>query len=197
MATQAAHAERLADPFGMSERLAHNWSWLLLRGVLAVMFGILTWLMPAVALGSLVMVFAIYMLADGILAIVSAVRAAKAHERWGWLILEGLLNIAAGLFALLVPGLAALTIVILIAAWAVITGVALLVASFRLHMTHGRLLMAFAGVLSAAWGVLLLLAPIAGALVLTLWIGAYALAFGGLMIFLALRLRKHRRSDVG
>ncbi|MET1756636.1 HdeD family acid-resistance protein [Novosphingobium sp. RD2P27] len=197
MATQAAYADRLAEPFGMSERLAHNWAWLMLRGVLAVIFGIITWLMPAVALGSLVMVFAIYMLADGVLAIVAAVRAAKAHERWGWLIFEGVLNIAAGLFALLVPGLAVLTLVLLIAAWAVITGVALLVASFRLHMTHGRLLMAFAGVLSAAWGVLLLLAPIAGALVLTLWIGAYAVAFGGLMVFLALRLRKQRQSVAG
>ncbi|MEW9855387.1 HdeD family acid-resistance protein [Novosphingobium sp. M1R2S20] len=190
MASQPVGTRSFAAGFGMSERLAQNWGWLLLRGVLAVLFGILTWLMPGVALGSLVIVFAIYMLVDGVLAIISAVRAAKAHERWGWLILEGLFGLAAGAFALLIPGIAVLTFVILIAAWAIITGAALLVASFRLHMSHGRLLMAVAGVVSMVWGVLLLLAPIAGALVLTLWIGAYALVFGAMMVFLALRLRK-------
>jgi uncharacterized membrane protein HdeD (DUF308 family) len=176
----------------MSALLARNWWALLLRGLIAVALGALTLLMPAVSLASLVLLFAIYMLADGVLGIVAAVRAARRHERWGWLILEGLLDIGAGVVALVWPGLTVLVFVVLVAAWAVVTGASMTIAAFRLTRAGARWLMAVAGVLSIIWGVLLAVWPIGGALVLTLWIGAYALVFGVTLIVLALRLRRHR-----
>ena len=176
----------------MSACLARNWWAVLLRGLLAIVLGVLTLALPAVSLASVVLLFAVYMLADGVLGIVSAIRAARRHERWGWLVLEGLLDIAAGVAALVWPGLTIIVFVALVAAWAIITGIALLGATFRLTAQHGRWLMGLAGVLSVIWGILLIIAPIGGALVLMLWIGAYALVFGITLVVLAFRLRARR-----
>jgi uncharacterized membrane protein HdeD (DUF308 family) len=176
----------------MSACLARNWWAVLLRGLLAIVLGVLTVALPAVSLASLVLLFAVYMLADGVLGIVSAIRAARRHERWGWLVLEGLLDLAAGIAALVWPGLTIIVFVVLVAIWAIVTGVALLGATFRLNRQHGRWLMGLAGVLSLVWGILLIVAPIGGALVLMLWIGAYALVFGITLVVLAFRLRARR-----
>ncbi len=178
----------------MSACLARNWWAVLLRGLVAVALGILTLWMPAVSLASLVLVFAAYMLADGVLGIVAAVRAARRHERWGWLVLEGLLDIGAGVAALAWPGLTVIVFVALVAAWAIVSGGVMFLAAFRFNRRDGRWLMGLAGVLSVAWGVLLAFAPVSGALVLTLWIGAYALLFGITLIVLSLRLRSQRRA---
>lgn len=185
-------AELVAEQ--MSACLARNWWAVLLRGLLAIVLGILTLLMPGVSLASLILVFAAYMLADGVLGIVAAVRAARRHERWGWLVLEGLLDIGAGIAALVWPGLTIIVFVALVAAWAIVSGGAMALAALKLGKRHGRWLMGLAGVLSIIWGVLLAFAPITGALVLTLWIGAYALVFGITLIILSLRLRKQRRA---
>ena len=134
------------------------------------------------------------MLADGVLGIVAAVRAARRHERWSWLVLEGLLDIGAGIAALAWPGLTIIVFVALVAAWAIVSGGAMALAALKLGKRHGRWLMGLAGVLSIIWGVLLAFAPITGALVLTLWIGAYALVFGITLIILSLRLRSQRRA---
>src|SRR4051812_444954 len=103
----------IADPLPLSylanarnRHLARNWGWVLLRGLLAILCGALAILLPGIALASLMLLFAAYMLADGIIGIVSALRAARAHQRWGWLVVEGILGIAAGLLALLVPAAA-------------------------------------------------------------------------------------------
>jgi uncharacterized membrane protein HdeD (DUF308 family) len=176
----------------MSACLARNWWAVLLRGLLAIVLGVLTLALPAVSLASLVLLFAVYMLADGVLGILSAIRAARRHERWGWLVLEGLLDLAAGIAALVWPGLTIIVFVVLVAVWAIVTGVALLGATFRLNRQHGRWLMGLAGVLSLVWGILLIVAPIGGALVLMLWIGAYALVFGITLVVLAFRLRARR-----
>lgn len=178
----------------MSACLARNWWAVLLRGLVAIALGILTLWMPAVSLASLVLVFAAYMLADGVLGIVAAVRAARRHERWGWLVLEGLLDIGAGVAALAWPGLTIIVFVALVAAWAIVSGGVMVLAAFRFNRRDGRWLMGLAGVLSVAWGVLLAFAPVSGALVLTLWIGAYALLFGITLIVLSLRLRSQRRA---
>lgn len=176
----------------MSALLARNWWIVLLRGLLAIVLGVLTLLMPVVSLASLILVFAAYMLVDGVIGIVSGVRAARRGERWGWLVVEGLLNIAAGIGALVLPGLTVLVFVALVAAWAIVSGIAMIAAAFRLTKQHGRWLMGLAGVLSVIWGGLLIFAPITGALMLTLWIGAYAFVFGIALIALALRLRSRR-----
>ncbi|RAK59578.1 HdeD family acid-resistance protein [Phenylobacterium hankyongense] len=176
----------------LSGLLARNWWAVGLRGVCAVLFGIIALLTPTVALLSLVLVFAAYMLIDGIFAIVSAVRAARTRERWGLLLLQGVASLLAAAAAVLMPGIAALTFVYLIAAWAIVSGALAVAATVRLRHDHGRWWMGFSGILSVAVGILLAIAPLAGALVLTWWIAAYALVYGVTLLMLAFRLRPHR-----
>lgn len=180
----------------MSSLLARNWWAMLVRGLCGIVFGILAFVVPGAALASLVVIYGVYMLIDGVFAMVAGFRAAAHHERWSLLLLEGVIDIAAGLVALLLPGITVVVFVILLAAWAVVSGIALMVASMRLHLTHGRWLMLIAGLLSVVWGVLLYLMPLVGALVLTWWVGAYALVFGAMLIGLAVQLRR-RRGVVG
>ncbi len=173
----------------MNAVLARNWWLVALRGVLALLFGIIALLLPGVTIASLVLLFAAYMLVDGICAIVAGVRAARRHERWGLLVFEGVVDLIAGAIAVLWPLITLLAFVWLLGGWAIASGVLLLVAAFRLNLEHGRWLMAFGGVVSIIWGILLFLWPLAGALVLTWWMGGYALLFGVTLLVLAFRLR--------
>ena len=158
-------------------------------GLLAVLFGILAFLIPGAAMLSLVFIFAAYAVADGIMAIAAAARAAKARDNWGWLALEGAAGIVAGVIAIAWPGLTVVLFVTLVAVWALMSGGFLLAAAFKLYADHGRWWMALAAVVSVAFGVALLAAPMMGALVLTWWVGAYALIFGVSMVVLAFKLR--------
>jgi len=175
----------------MAEALARNWWAIALRGAAAILFGLVALLMPGVTIAALVLLFGVYMAVDGVFAIVAGVRAAAHHERWGALILEGVADLIAAAIAFLVPLATALAFVYLAGAWAVISGALLIAATFRLPSTHGRWLMGLGGAISLLWGVLLFVAPIAGAVVLTWWLGAYALLFGGALIALAFRLRNY------
>jgi len=176
----------------MSALLAQNWWAVALRGVFAILFGVVALLMTGPTIAALVLIFSAYMLADGIMAIVSGVRAARQGERWGLFILEGIVDIAAGVIAFLWPGITLLALVTLVAAWAIVSGGFEIGSAFRLKQTHGRWLLALGGILSVIFGVLVALAPIAGAIVLTWWLGAYALIFGILLLGLAFRLRRRR-----
>jgi uncharacterized membrane protein HdeD (DUF308 family) len=177
----------------MSAALARNWWAVALRGVFAILFGILAVLMPGITLAALVLLFSAYMLVDGIFAIVAAVRAARRHERWGWLVLEGIADLAAGAIAFLWPVVTVVAFIYLLAAWAIVSGALMTAAAFRLHIPHGRGWMLFGGVVSLIWGMLLLIWPLTGALVLTWWLAAYALIFGGALLVLAFRLRARRQ----
>jgi uncharacterized membrane protein HdeD (DUF308 family) len=182
-----------ADQSGaMSGVLAQNWWLILLRGVLAIIIGVIAFAAPVATMLSLVLLFSAYMLVDGVFAIVAAVRAARANERWGLLILEGVVSIATGVIAFLWPGITVIAYVLLVAAWAIVTGALMLGAAFRLNLDHGRWWLLLGGIASLVYGVLLVIAPLIGALVLTWWFGAYALVFGVFMLILAFRLRAHR-----
>ena len=176
----------------MSALLAQNWWAIALRGVFAIIFGIIALLMPGAAMLALVLLFAAYLLVDGIFAIIAAVRAARRQERWGWLIFEGLVDLVTGGIAAVWPLITIVAFALLMGAWAIVTGALLLGASYRLNIPHGRWLMALAGAISVIWGVLLIIWPLIGALVLTWWMAAYALIFGVAMLVLALRLRGRR-----
>jgi len=178
----------------MSAALARNWWAVALRGVFAILFGIIALFMPGVTLAALVLLFSAYMLVDGIFAIVAAVRAVRRREQWGWLVLEGIADLAAGAIAFLWPLITIVAFVYLLAAWAIVSGALMTAAAFRLHILHGRGWMLFGGVVSLIWGVLLIVWPLTGALVLTWWLAAYALFFGGALLVLAFRLRA-RRND--
>jgi len=174
--------------------LVRNWWAFVIRGVLAILFGVIAFLEPAAALLSLVLIFAVYAVVDGVFAIVSAVRAAKAGERWMWFALEGVVDILAGAVAVAMPGLTVVFFVTLLALWAIITGGFMLAAAFRIDADHGRWWLVLGALASLAYGVLLLIAPLIGAVVLTWWIGAYAIVFGISLLIVAFRLRSRFKS---
>jgi uncharacterized membrane protein HdeD (DUF308 family) len=179
-----------------SAALARNWWAMLIRGIAAVVFGIIAFLLPVTALAVLAMLFGAYLLVDGVFAIVAAVAAAAHHLRWGLLLAEGVINILVGLLALAAPGAVVIGVVWVMAAWAIITGALMLAAAFRLHGSHGNWLLGLGGLISVVWGVLLWLWPLMGALVITLWLGAYAVIFGIALIAFAFRLRARHMDAV-
>jgi uncharacterized membrane protein HdeD (DUF308 family) len=176
----------------MSGVLAENWWAVALRGVLAILFGLIAFVLPGATILSLILVFAAYMMVDGVFTIIAALRAAQRRNRWGLLVLEGIVSIAAGILAFLWPGITVLAFVLLVAAWALVTGVLELWSSWSLNREHGRWWLAFSGVASIIFGVLLLIAPLIGALVLTWWVGAYAFVAGIMLLVLAFRLRTRK-----
>jgi uncharacterized membrane protein HdeD (DUF308 family) len=170
--------------------LARNWWALAIRGIAAVVFGLLALFWPPTAFVALVLVFGAYAIVDGIFNLVAAVRAPHTGRRWGPLVFEGIVSLIVGVITLLWPGISAFALVMFIAAWSIVTGIAEVIAAIRLRkQIRGEWLLALSGILSLALGVLLFLAPAAGALVFTIWIGAYAVVFGAVMVGLSLRLR--------
>jgi uncharacterized membrane protein HdeD (DUF308 family) len=175
--------------------LATNWWALVIRGLAAIAFGILTFAWPGITLVALVFLFAGYSLVDGVMNIVGAVRAIEKHDRWGILVLEGIVGIGAAAITAVWPAITALALVYVIAAWAVVTGCFEIAAAIRLRrVISGEWLLVLSGALSLVFGILLVISPIAGALVIALWVGAYALIFGVIMVALGLRLRSWERS---
>jgi uncharacterized membrane protein HdeD (DUF308 family) len=175
--------------------LIDSWWTLAIRGVLAVLFGLAALLLPGITLVALVLLFGAYALADGIIALIAGARGLRRHERSWPLLLEGVLGIAAGVLTVVWPGITALVLVYLIAAWALLTGALEIATAIRLRkIITGEWLLVLSGVVSILLGVILVVAPGAGALGLVLWIGAYALVFGVLLLILAFRLRSWARA---
>jgi uncharacterized membrane protein HdeD (DUF308 family) len=170
--------------------LSRNWWTLALRGLFAVLFGIMAFAWPGITLGALVLLYGAYAFADGVLAIAAALVGRTVGVPWWSLLIEGLAGIGVGIITLIWPGITALVLLYLIAFWAVVTGVFEIVAAIRLRKEiRGEWLLALSGVLSVLFGVALIVSPGAGALAVVWLIGAYAIVFGALMIALALRLR--------
>lgn len=170
--------------------LVRNWWLVALRGLAGVVFGVVTFFAPAISLAALVMLFAAYALVDGVFALVSAVRRVRKHERWGMLVFQGVVGIVAGLGTIAWPGLTALALLYVIAAWAVLTGALEIVAAIRLRKEiTGEWLLALSGVLSVGLGVMMMAFPGSGVLALVIFIGAYAFVTGWLLIVLGVKLR--------
>jgi uncharacterized membrane protein HdeD (DUF308 family) len=171
------------------DTLSRNWWIVLLRGLAGICFGIITFIAPAISLAILVLVWGAYALADGILALVTAIRR-RGEDRWWLFFVEGLVGIAAGVLTLIWPGLTAIALLYLIAAWAIVTGALEIAAAIRLRkVIANEWLLGLTGIASLGFGILLILFPGAGALTVVIWIGAYALVFGALVVALAFRLR--------
>jgi uncharacterized membrane protein HdeD (DUF308 family) len=178
---------------GAIDDLLSNWWILLLRGVAAVIFGVLALVSPGATLLALVWVFGIYAIVDGALALWFAVQAAQEHRRWWPFLLEGVVGIAAGVIAFVSPGITALALVYVVAAWAIVTGILEVVAAIELRkVIDQEWLLGLSGVLSIVFGVLVAVQPRAGAVSLVWIIGIYALLFGAAMIALAFRVRGFR-----
>lgn len=178
--------------------LVRNWWSLVIRGAVGILMGLLTFLWPGVTLAAMVILFGAYSLVDGVFTLLSAVKAAQAHERWIALVLSGLVGIAAGVVTFGWPAITAVALVFVIAAWAIITGILEIVAALRLRRhIEGEWLLGLIGIASLLFGVLLTIAPLAGALVIAIWVGAYALVSGVLLVSLGLRLRSWGRRQIG
>ncbi|HEX5930201.1 MAG TPA: HdeD family acid-resistance protein [Methyloceanibacter sp.] len=191
MAQSKAASKERCD--ALSEVLADNWWAVGLRGILGILFGLICLFTPGVAVAVFVIMFAAYMLVDGAFAIVAGIKAARNGERWGLLILEGIVDIAAGLVAVAWPGITLVALIWLIAIWAIVSGALMLWAAFTLNADHGRWWLALGGIASLIFGILLVLQPLIGAIVLTLWIGAYAFVFGIFLLVLAFQLRTRKQ----
>jgi uncharacterized membrane protein HdeD (DUF308 family) len=172
------------------DQLAKYWWLVALRGLAALIFGVLTLIWPGMSLGVLILIFGIYALADGVLALIAAVRGDAGHRLA--LALNGVVGVLAGVAAFVWPGVTALALLYIIAYWAILTGVLQVVSAIRLRRAiTNEWSMIAAGVLSVLLGVVLVAAPGAGALGLVLVIGAYAVLFGAMWLVLAFRLRSH------
>ena len=177
----------------MLHLLARHWWALALRGVFAVLFGLLTFFIPGITLLTLVLLFGAYALLDGIFDIISAIRSPSHH--WA-LVLEGLVGIIVGILTFIWPGITAMVLLYLIAFWAIFTGVLEIVAGVRLRAAiANEVLLILMGVLSLLFGLFIIIFPGAGALAVALWIGAYAFIFGIMLIALAFRLRGFRHVE--
>src|SRR5262245_1974126 len=176
----------------MLHEMNKRWWLLLLRGVAAIAFGVLAFIWPGVTLFTLVILYGAFALIDGILALVAAFASpSQTVPRW-WLVLTGILNIAAGLIAMFWPGITALVLILFIGAWAVVRGVMEILAAIQLRkQIEGEWLLVLAGALSMLFGLGVLIFPGSGALALVWLIAIYAIAIGFVMIMLALRLRAH------
>jgi uncharacterized membrane protein HdeD (DUF308 family) len=151
--------------------------------------------MPNITLTALVLLFGAYALVDGVVCITGAVRAIEKHERWGSLLFGGFTGVAAAVVTVFWPAMTAVALVFVIGAWAVVTGIFQIVAAVRLRKyIAGEWLLILGGIASVLFGVLITIAPLAGALVIALWVGAYTLVFGVLLIALAFRLRSWEKA---
>ena len=167
-----------------------HWWAIALRGVLAILFALMTFAVPGITLAVLVILFGAYALVDGIVAIVSAIRAAHGHRRWGAFLVEGIVGILAGLVTLFMPGVTLAFLIYVVGAWAIVTGVLEIAAAVRLRKhVAGEWLLILTGVVSILFGIAVFWAPIVGAIAIAFWLGAYALIFGILLLVLAFRLR--------
>jgi uncharacterized membrane protein HdeD (DUF308 family) len=160
------------------------------RGVAAVIFGVLAFLKPGITLGALTLLFGVYALADGIFALVTAFHAREqGRSIWPFLFI-GLAGIAAGVFTALRPGITAFALLILIATWAVVIGVLQIIVAIRIRKEiENEWILGLSGFLSVVFGALIIANPGAGALGVVWMIGAYALAFGILLIMLGFKLK--------
>ena len=178
----------------MVHALAKNWWLLLLRGIAAIIFGLLAFAWPGLTLLTLILFYGAFALVDGVLAIVAAITGGVPGSRW-WLAIVGLLGIAAGLLTFLTPGLTALVLLFFIAGWAIVTGVFEIIGAIKLRKEiDNEWLLILGGIISVLFGVGMMLAPGAGALALVWVIGAYSAVMGVIFVALAFRLKKHTHS---
>ncbi|HEV7387600.1 MAG TPA: HdeD family acid-resistance protein [Gemmatimonadaceae bacterium] len=174
-----------------------NWWALGLRALAAMLLGIIAIGLPGPTLAAIVIVFGIYAITDGILAIIAAIRGVRRKERWGAMLLEGIVGIVAGAIALFSPAIGALALTYLVAAWALATGALEIAAAIRLRkIMTGEWLLLVAGLLSIVLAVLVAAFPGTGALMLVWWLGAYALAYGVVSLVLAFRVRSWAHANV-
>jgi uncharacterized membrane protein HdeD (DUF308 family) len=182
----------------MTKSLSQNWWLVVLRGILGILFGVLAFVWPQITWLTLIIMFGVYAIIDGIIAIVSGLSRTRESSRWWVFLIEGLIGIGAGIVALVWPGVTSLVLIYMIASWAVITGILEIAAAIRLrNEISNEWVLGLGGLVSIGLGVLLFFQPAAGGLAIIWTIAAYALIFGVLLVFLGFRLRNWKSLDTG
>lgn len=169
--------------------LSKTWWLVLLRGLCAITFGILAFVWPGLTLISLVILYGIYALVDGGLAVFAALAGGGAVSRW-WLLAAGLLGLAAGVITLLWPGMTAIVLIMFIGAWALGHGIVEIIGAIQLRKEiENEWWLIGSGLLSVIFGLIVITRPGAGAMAMIWLIGGYALVFGAMLVALAFRLK--------
>ena len=168
-----------------------KWNWILLRGVLGVLFGVLAIARPGLTLAAIVMVFGVYAIVDGIYLAVTSINSRRGEPNWGWYLLGGLAEFAVGVMVLATPGITAIMLLYLVAGWAIVRGAVEIVAAIQWRkVIKGEWVYILAGILSIAFGIFLFARPVMGTLALMVWFGLYAIFFGIVLIVLAFRVKR-------
>lgn len=172
------------------QAIRRNWWLLALRGVFAIIFGLIALFAPRIALFAFIIVFGVYAIIDGIAAVVIAIQERGSLSRWGWVLFEGIISILAGVVAFVYPGLTALALLFIVAIYAILTGILEIVAAFVIRGFAAReWALGIAGVLSIIFGIILFIRPGAGLLTILWLVGIYAIVFGILFIVRAFQMR--------
>jgi uncharacterized membrane protein HdeD (DUF308 family) len=172
--------------------LARYWWLILLRGIAAIVFGVLAFIWPGITLVTLILFWGAFALVDGILALAHAIMGGNVGSRW-WLALIGVLGIIVGLLTFLMPGVTALVLLLFIATWAIVLGVFQIAGAIRLRKEiDNEWTLILGGVISVLFGAIMLVAPGAGAIGLIWAIASYAIVFGILLVMAALKLKQHQ-----
>jgi uncharacterized membrane protein HdeD (DUF308 family) len=170
---------------GLRHIVAQHWWVMLLRGIFAILFGVIAFLWPGITLASLVVLIGICCLSDGIAAIAAGLRG-----RFWQSTLIGVVSILAGLTVFFYPGLTTMALLYVIAFWAIARGVLDILAAIEFRkVIEGELLLGLAGLLSIAFGVFIILNPGAGALSILWVLATYAVLFGLTLVILSFRLK--------
>jgi uncharacterized membrane protein HdeD (DUF308 family) len=181
----------------LPDELAAKWWAFALRGLAAIVFGVLAIVVPGLTLIALVLLFAAYAIADGLFGLIAGFRARAGSPDW-WIILAGIASVLVGVLALIWPGPMTFALLVFIGSWAIVTGVFEIAAAYRFRdRLRNEWLMALDGFVSIAFGLFILVAPGAGALALVWLIGAYAIASGIVLLALAVRLYQRHRDRAG
>ena len=172
------------------QTLKHHWWVPVLRGVAAIIFGIIAFTHPVMAAATLVLFFGAWVLIDGIFRVVGVIRHRDSDQDWGFNLVIGILGIIIGLLTFHAPGVTALALVIYIAAWALMVGATEIVLAIKLRREiKGEWFMILMGLASIIFAGLLLWNPLAGAAALIWIIAWYAVIVGVLGIIFGFRLR--------
>lgn len=191
MPSLAKKRTRLAAPL-LLRALVENWWMFLVRGIAAIVFGILAFLWPAMTLFTLVLFYGAFMLVDGVVAIVAAIRGRNLNARW-WLLAAGISGVVAGILTFLWPGVSALVLLVIIACASIVGGFFQIAGAIALRKEiEGEWLLILSGIVSILFGAVLLAQPGTGALALVWLIALYAVTVGIVFVALALRLRNHK-----
>ena len=174
----------------MLTTLARNWWMFLLRGVVAIVFGVMAIVWPDITLFTLIVLFGAFVLIDGVFSIAAAITRARQKNEWLPFLLQGLLGVGVGLGAWIWPDLTALGLMYIIAAWAILSGLAQIAAAIILRrQISNEWLLILGGVLSLVFGAIIAIFPGDGAIALVWLVGIYTVVFGVAIVIFAIRLR--------